>query len=193
MKKALVGFGGHAREVMSQLGMKLTCFVDDDYVVAGTLPLSQFNPNEYELMIAVANSKDRYEIVKRLPTQTKFWSFIHPSSKIMDNNIKIGDGSFIGTNCILTTNITLGKHTLLNRGNHIGHDTIAGDYFSMMPCSVVGGNVNIGNNVYMGSCSNVREKINICDDVVIGMNSGVIKDIHNSGTYIGTPCHRMGG
>ena len=37
MKKALVGYGGHAREVMAQMGTKLTCFVDDDYVVEGTL------------------------------------------------------------------------------------------------------------------------------------------------------------
>ena len=55
MKRALVGYGGHAREVMSQMGVKLTCFVDDEYVVEGTLPLSKFNPKEYELMVAVAD------------------------------------------------------------------------------------------------------------------------------------------
>ncbi len=53
MKRALVGYGGHAREVLSQMGEKLTCFVDDEYVVEGTEPLSKFNPKEYELMIAV--------------------------------------------------------------------------------------------------------------------------------------------
>ena len=52
MKKALVGYGGHAREVMAQMGVKLTCFVDDQYVVEGTRPLSEFNPTEYALMIA---------------------------------------------------------------------------------------------------------------------------------------------
>ena len=36
MKKALVGYGGHAREVMSQMGVKLTCFVDDEYVTENT-------------------------------------------------------------------------------------------------------------------------------------------------------------
>jgi len=35
MKKALVGYGGHAREVMAQMGVNLTCFVDDEYVVYG--------------------------------------------------------------------------------------------------------------------------------------------------------------
>ena len=64
MKKALVGYGGHAREVMAQMGVNLTCFVDDDYVVEGTQPLSKFNPKKYALMIAVADSKSRFDIVK---------------------------------------------------------------------------------------------------------------------------------
>ena len=56
-----------------------------------------------------------------------------------------------------------------------------------MPCSVVGGNVTIGKNVYMGSCSNIREKINITNNVIIGMNGAVVKDIKDSGTYVGVP------
>ncbi len=109
MKKALVGYGGHAREVMAQMGVKLTCFVDDDYVVEGTLPLSKFNPKKYALMVAVADSKDRFDIVQRLPKETKYFTWIHPTALIMSDNIKIGKGSFIGAYSILTSNIKLGK------------------------------------------------------------------------------------
>ena len=66
MKKALIGYGGHAREVMSQMGVKLTCFVDDEYVVYGTRPLSEFDPKEYALMVAVADSRDRFDIIQKL-------------------------------------------------------------------------------------------------------------------------------
>ena len=45
MKRALVGYGGHAKEVMAQMSQKLTCFVDDKYVVEGAQPLSKFDPN----------------------------------------------------------------------------------------------------------------------------------------------------
>ena len=105
MKKALIGYGGHAREVMAQMGVKLTCFVDDKYVVDGTKPISKFNPNEYALMVAVADSKDRFDIVQRLPKGTKFFTWVHPTVLIMDDNIEIGEGAFIGANSILTTNI----------------------------------------------------------------------------------------
>ena len=189
MIKALIGNGGHAREVMAQMGMRIPRFVDDDYVDEETLPLSLFDPSKYIAMVAVANSQDRFNIVNRLPNETKYFSFIHPTSLIM-GDVEIGEGSFIGAYSILTTNIKIGKHAILNRGNHIGHDCRIGDYFSSMPNSVMGGNVEAGDRVYMGSCSNIREKIKICDEVIIGMNAAVVKDVKNSGTYIGVPAIR---
>jgi len=183
MKKALIGFGGHAREVMSQMGIKLTCFVDDEYVNDGSSPLSSFNPKEYIVMVAIANSQDRYNVVNKLPKETQYFTFIHPSAMIMDD-VEIGCGSFIGAYSILTTNIKLGSHSLLNRSNHIGHDSIIGNYFSAMPGSIVSGNVSIGDRVYLGTNSSIREKINICDNVVIGLNTGVVKHISDSGTYV---------
>ena len=95
MKKALVGFGGHAREVMSQMNIKLTCFVDDEYITEDCLPLSLFNPNDYTRMVAIANSQDRFNMVNKLPKETKYFTFIHPTALIM-NGIEIGVGSFVG-------------------------------------------------------------------------------------------------
>jgi sugar O-acyltransferase (sialic acid O-acetyltransferase NeuD family) len=187
MKKALVGYGGHAREVMSQMGIKLTCFVDDKYVVSGTKPLSEFDPNEYAIMVAIANSKDRFDIIQRLPKETKYFTWVHPTALIMDDNIEIGEGSFIGSYSILTTNIKIGKHAILNRGNHIGHDCEIGDYFSAMPGAIVSGNVKIYDLVYMGNNSSIREKLSIHSLVTIGMNSAVVKHIESPGVYGGVP------
>mgnify|MGYP003968301479 CR=1 FL=1 len=191
MKLALFGYGGHAREVACQINQEVTFFVDDQYANDITKPISEFNPEEYLMMVAVADSHDRKTIIDKLPKETKYSTFIHPSVQIMDDNIEVGEGSFIGANSILTTNIKLGKHTLLNRGNHIGHDCFIGDYFSAMPNAVVGGNVWIGNKVYLGSCSNIKEKIKIVDNVTIGMNVGVVSDITEPGVYVGTPAKRI--
>ena len=191
MKLALYGYGGHAREVACQINKEITFFVDDIYSNEIARPISEFNPNEYVMMVAVANSKDRETIVNKLPKETEYFTFIHPSAQIMDDNVEIGEGVFIGANSIITTNIKLGKHALLNRGNHIGHDTVIGDYFSMMPNAVVGGNVTIGDYVYLGSCSNIREKTNLSSDVTIGMNAAVVKDISESGVYVGVPANKL--
>jgi sugar O-acyltransferase (sialic acid O-acetyltransferase NeuD family) len=190
MKKVLIGNGGHAREVMAQMGVNLLRFVDDQYVDNNTLPLSQFDPTKYVAMVAVANSKDRYDITQRLPKETQFFTFIHPTALLMDD-IEIGEGSFIGAYSILTTNIKLGKHTILNRGNHIGHDCRIGDYFSAMPGSIVSGNVTIHDLVYMGNNSSIREKLSVHSLSTIGMNSAVVKHIEETGVYVGCPAVKI--
>lgn len=192
MKKALLGYGGHAREIMFQMGESLPCFVSDNYVCENTLPLSKFNPKQYKLLVAVGDSKVRKQLVDNLPLSTQFFTFIHETAIVSQfYGMSLGEGSFIGAHSIITTNTKLGKHTLLNRGNHIGHDSVIGDYFSAMPGAIISGNTTIGNNVYMGTNSSIREKINITDNVTIGLNSGVIKDITLGGTYVGTPAKKI--
>ena len=191
MLKVLIGYGGHAREIMAQMNMTLTCYVDDEFVNENTLPISKLRFEKCEVMVAIGDPIDRKKIVDKLPSNTKYFSFIHPTAQIMDNNIEIGEGSFVGANSIITTNVKIGKHSLLNRGCHVGHDSVIGDYLSMMPNSVISGNVNIGDCFYMGTNSSVREKINICDNVTIGLNSGVVKDINNEGVYVGLPTKKI--
>jgi sugar O-acyltransferase (sialic acid O-acetyltransferase NeuD family) len=190
MKKVLIGNGGHAREVMAQMGVKLDRFVDDQYVDKETFPISKLDPEKHAVMIAVADSKDRFEIVQRLPKGIQFFNFIHPTALIMDN-VEIGEGSFIGAYSILTTNIKIGKHAILNRGNHIGHDCIIGNYFSAMPGAIVSGNVHIGNRVYLGTNSSVIEKKYLLHDIKIGANSTVVKDIEEPGIYVGCPAKNI--
>ena len=66
MKLALFGYGGHAREVAAQIGKPVTFYVDDQYANDIAKPISKFNPDEEGLIVAVANSKDRKKIIKKL-------------------------------------------------------------------------------------------------------------------------------
>jgi sugar O-acyltransferase (sialic acid O-acetyltransferase NeuD family) len=198
MKKkifSIYGYGGHAREVASQMqqfikknGFDLEFYVDDQYANNYAKPISKFNPEKGSMMVAVADPLIREKMIKNLSKETNFFSFIHPTALVLDNdNINIGEGSFIGAFSVITTNVNIGKHSILNRANHIGHDTIIDDFLSMMPGSIISGNVKAGKRLYIGTNSSIREKLNICDDVIIGLNSGVIKSIVNPGIYIGNP------
>ena len=197
-KKGIIGAGGFGREIYWSLSMfervDAIFFVDDEYF-DGTnkliKPLSKFNPNEYEVVIAIANPKDRERIVNNLPKETKFFTHIHPSVQIHGPDVYIGEGSIICAGCIITTNIKIGKHAHLNLHTTIGHDTVIGDYFTTAPGVKISGNCNISNLVYFGTNSSVREKINIIENVTIGLNSGVVKDINQSGTYVGLPAKKI--
>lgn len=196
MKKAIIGAGGFGREVRAQIldnnkREDITFFVDDIYAKNDILPLGSFDPNEYEAIVAIGDPISRKNIIDRLPKKTKFFTFIHKSVMLLDNNIDIGEGSIICAGCILTTNIKLGKHSHLNLNTTVGHDCIIDEYFTTAPNVNISGNCTIGKNVYMGTGVSIKQQINICDNTVFGMNCAVIRNIIESGTYIGIPARRI--
>ena len=198
MKKGIIGAGGFGREVYWSLNPiernNTVFFVNDEYfdgVDPLVLPLSKFNPLEYEVVIAIADSNARQKIVESLPKGTKFFTHIHFSAQIHGEDVEIGEGSIICAGTIITTNVKIGKHSHLNLITTIGHDCVIGDYFTTAPGVQISGNETIGNRVYFGTRSCVKQKITICDDVIIGMNTGVVKNITESGTYIGTPAVKI--
>ena len=111
MRRALIGAGGHAREVMMQMGEILPCFVDDKYVTKDTLPLSSFNPDEYEVMVVIGESKSRYDMVSKLPINTQYFSYTHPSA-LVGRDVVVGEGAFIGAKSETDDNIKALKITL---------------------------------------------------------------------------------
>jgi sugar O-acyltransferase (sialic acid O-acetyltransferase NeuD family) len=191
MKKALFGYGGHAREVAAQIGEDVDFYVNDEHANHIAKPISSFNPKTHQMMVAIGDSRARFDIVQLLPKETIYFTFIHPTALILDNNIEIGEGSFIGAYSILTTNIKIGKHALLNRANQIGHDSEIGDYFSAMPGAIISGNVKIHDCVYLGTNSSIKEKLIIHSLTTIGMNSCVVKHIEEPGVYAGIPAKKI--
>jgi sugar O-acyltransferase (sialic acid O-acetyltransferase NeuD family) len=198
MRKAIIGAGGFAREVYWSLSiierLNTVFFVDDIYWDNSNnliLPLSQFDPTKYEVLVAIGDPKIRFDMVQKLPKNTKYFTFIHPSVQILDPNIEIGEGSIICAGCILTTNIKIGKHAHLNLQTTIGHDCEIGDYFTTAPGAKISGNCKIYDCVYIGTNASVKEKISIHSLATIGLNAGVVKHITEPGVYTGTPAKLM--
>lgn len=194
MIKALIGAGGFAREVKAQMKQpNMISFVSDEYWVENSdniLPLSKFDSSKYCVNVVIGDPTLRKRMIDTLPSDTKYFTFIHPTAQILDDNILIGEGSIICANCILTTNIVLGKHTHLNLSTTIGHDCVIGDFFTTAPGAKVSGNCNIGSEVYLGTNSSIREKLTICSKVTVGLNGGVVKSISDPGIYVGVPAKR---
>jgi acetyltransferase-like isoleucine patch superfamily enzyme len=198
MKKGIIGAGGFGKEIYWSLPMmdrvNTIFFVDDKYYNGDDpliLPLSQFDPNEYEVVVAIGDSNDRQRMVNSLPNNTKYFTYIHPTVQIHGPDVVIGEGSIICAGSIITTNVKIGKHAHLNLITTIGHDCVIGDYFTTAPGVQISGNEVIGNRVYFGTRSCIKQKIKICDDVIIGMNAGVVNHITESGVYVGTPAKKI--
>jgi len=198
MKKGIVGAGGFGREVYWSLNpierANSVFFVDDEYWDGSDekiLPLSRFESDKFELVVAIADSLHRERIVNSLPKNTKYFTHIHPTAQIQGEDVTIGEGSIVCAGSIITTNVKIGKHAHINLITTIGHDCVIGDYFTTAPGVQISGNETIGNNVYFGTRSCIKQKLSVCDNVIIGMNAGVVKNITEPGTYVGTPAKKV--
>ena len=196
MKKAIIGAGGFGREVKALLldnnpNEIIDFFVDDLYVDEFTNPISSLDFNEYEVIVAIGDPNARMRIINTLPEETRYFTAIHKSVQVLDpSTIKIGEGSIICANTILTTNINIGKHAHLNLATTIGHDTNVGHFFTTAPGAKISGNCMIGDRVYVGTNASIKEKLIIYSDVTIGLNAGVVKNILEPGVYVGVPARK---
>lgn len=182
MKKALIGKGGHSREVASLLPFPVETFTEDKFLLT--------NYKQYEVMVAVGDPLVRHHIVKLLPDDVTYFTYIH-HTVVLGSHVSIGVGSFVGPFCVITTNIEIGDHSILLRGNHIGHDSTLGSFSSLMSGAVVNGNCSLGDQCYLGTNSSIKEKVTLCDKVILGMNGCVIKNLEYPGTYVGVPCYKV--
>jgi sugar O-acyltransferase (sialic acid O-acetyltransferase NeuD family) len=195
MEKVLIGAGGFAREIRAHMNnFSMKCFVDDKYYKENSdniLPISQFDETKYQALVAVGDPRDRFDIVQRLPNNTQYFTFIHPSALVLGNDVEIGEGSIICAGVIITTNVKVGKHTHLNLQTTIGHDCTIGDYFTTAPGVNISGNCKIYDMVYVGTNAALRQELTIHSGATIGLNAGVVKHIEDSGTYTGVPAKKL--
>ncbi len=205
MKKiAIFGAGGFGREVkwlideinLQQPTWEFIGFFDDDFSHA--LYLKEENrlgssadladwKEELAIVLAIGNPVVKRKIFQNIQNpRLQFPVLIHPNVR-MGNDVEIGNGSIICAGCILTVNIKIGKHVILNLGCTVGHDSIIGDFSSFMPSVNISGEVNIGEAVYTGTGAKIINQLNIGEETIVGAGAVVSKTLPPKCTAVGIP------
>ena len=197
MKLAIVGAGGHAKEVFSSLLKDPNFdlrnfagfFVDVDNFNNNLFGhsvqnINLLNPKEHQVHIAVGDIPFRIKISKELLNKGfDFVSIVDPSS-VLANNVLIGDGTFIAPSATINIDSKIGFCTIINTGSIVSHDANILDYINISPGVILCGSVSIGSGSYIGAGTIIREKVKVESNVTIGMGSVVSSDVENEGTYI---------
>ena len=113
-------------------------------------------------------------------------TIVHPQAEVPDT-VKVGEGSAIFANTSISPNARIGRHVYVAQGSSVGHDTVLGDYTSLMPCAVVSGDCMIGEGVTIGTNATVIEGLSVGDGATIGAGAVVVKDVAAGETVIGNP------
>ena len=211
-KVVIVGAGGFGREVewlinrinkISQT-YEVIGFADDrieigkqvghSKVIMNTGELSKTS-EKYNVVIAIANAKIRKMIAEKL-IQNKnlvFPNIIDPSVIYEEEEISIGEGNIICAGTIITVNISIGNFNIIDIDCTIGHDDILKNYVTLYPSVNVSGNVEINDCTEIGTGAQIIQGLTITENVVVGASAAVVKNIEESGTFIGVPAKKIKG
>ena len=194
----IIGASAHGRiaaDTIKSMGGNIRGFIDDAFdvgskideipVLGSTECVENYQDCEY--IIAIGNR----EIRKKLSSLPVQWAtIIHPSA-IISPSAKIGKGSFVMPLAIVNASASVGDFSIVKSGAVIEFGTKTGDFCNFAPNSAVGSSSNIGNSVQISIGASVRNNINICDNVTVGAGAVVIRDIKESGAYVGVPAKKI--
>ncbi len=205
-KLIIIGASGFGREVAwlverineNNPTWDLVGFLDDDlsiqgkeingYKVLGTVDTIPTYADAY-FVCAIGSSKIRKSVVEkvyRADSKIKFATLVDPSVEC-SKSVNIGEGSIICAHSIMTVDIEIGKHNVINLDCTIGHDSTLKDFVTLYPSVNVSGMCNIGQCTEIGTGAKIIQEKNICDECIVGAGAVVIKDIKQSGVYVGIP------
>ena len=140
---------------------------------------------------AVGSARIRKAIIEKLEdSSVRFATLIDPSV-LMSGTVEIGEGTMICAGNILTVDIKIGRHVIINLDCTVGHNTIAEDFVTLYPSVNVSGNVHLGECSEMGTGAQIIQGRTIAENTIVGAGAVVTKDITESGTYVGSPARKI--
>ena len=150
---------------------------------------SQFKNGQFdELFIGIGyrHLELRTALFKRFSGHIPFGKMIHPSAYV-DPSCHVGEGAVLLPGCVLDRNVSIGPNVLLNTGVRIAHDSRVGGHTFVAPAVAMAGFVQVGQGCNLGINTTVIDNITIVDGVRTGGGTVVIKNLIESGLYVGAP------
>jgi sugar O-acyltransferase (sialic acid O-acetyltransferase NeuD family) len=202
----ILGAGGFAKEVLfliedknkvsARTEFNVKAFSEDNSKRVGELlngvpiidtkEIEDWDRDSIKLICAIGDPIRRSLIERFKNRGFEFCSVIHPSV-ISSQYVNVGEGSIICAGNILTTQVAIGKHVIVNLDCTIGHDVIIEDYCTISPGVHISGRVHIKQQTYIGTGSAIIERLNIGKNSVIGAGAVVTKDIPDNVVAVGMP------
>lgn len=200
----IIGAGGFGREVawlaerinQSDPVWNLKGFIDDNEKIWGT-EMDGYRvlggcdylkaQNDVYAVCAVGAPHIRKKIIEKLKGSSITFASIIDPSVLLSDKVQIGEGCIICAGTILTVDVTVGNHVIINLDCTVGHDAVLYDYVTIYSSVNVSGNVTVETCVELGTGAQIIQGKSIGADTVIGAGAVVVKDMPENCTAVGSP------
>lgn len=202
-KLLIIGASGHGK-VVADIAMKMNkwqriAFLDDNETIKLSLGIEvvgkldeAFNLlEEYDIIVGVGNNATRKKLQEKLEAKgASISTLIHPNAVVGDQ-VEIASGTAVMAGVVINCGTRIGKGCIINTGATIDHDNVIGDYVHISPGANIAGTVKIGKGTWVGIGSVVSNNVNITSGCKVGAGAVVVKDITDTGIYVGIPARRV--
>ena len=202
-KLLIIGASGHGK-VIADIALKMNkwksiMFLDDDENIKSSMGIEVIGRtadaikymNNYDIFVAIGSNVTREKIQERLEAEgVSIPVLIHPMA-VIGKQVEFGVGTAVMAGAIINCCTEIGKGCIINTGATIDHDNFIEDYVHISPGVHTAGTVKIGKGTWLGVGSKVSNNIYIIRGCKIGAGTVVVKDIIESGTYVGVPAKKI--
>lgn len=198
----IIGASGHGKviaDIIQKSGDVVRGFLDDAAnlpenvagipVLGGTADYEKYT--DCSFVIAIGNAAIRRRIAERLQGQVAWYTAVHPAATVAGLGVEIGEGTVVMAGAVINPCAQIGCHCIINTCAVIEHDNRLEDYVHVSPGAVLAGTVSVGENTHIGAGACVKNNLSIAANCTVGVGAVVVKDITESGTYVGVPARRL--
>ncbi|MED2865878.1 acetyltransferase [Bacillus thuringiensis] len=206
MKKKLliIGAGGHGK-VIADIALKMNkwkyiAFLDDNEDAKTSMGIEIIDKStnaskyikEYDFFVGIGNNAIRKKVQEQLEDQGAIIPvLIHPSA-IIGEQVYLEAGTVVMAGTVINCCTKIGKGCIINTASTVDHDNKLGDYVHLSPGAHLAGTVSIGCGTWIGIGCVVSNNVDITSNCKFGAGAVIVRNINETGTYVGIPVKKIG-
>lgn len=202
-KLLIIGASGHGK-VIADIALKMNkwksiVFLDDNESIKSSMGIDVIGKSydvlkyikDYDIFVAIGNNTTREKIQEKLEAEgASIPVLIHPMA-VIGEQVGFGAGTAIMAGVVINCCSNIGKGCIINTGSTIDHDNLIEDYVHISPGVHTAGTVKIGKGTWLGVGSKVSNNLYIISGCKVGAGAVVVRDITETGIYIGVPARKL--
>ena len=196
------GFGREFHQIVEDVNQQckswnLLGFLDENcnlfgkevhgYPILGGISWLQDHPGVY-VSVAIGNPavKRKLVLMMRGLGHDLFATLVHPRAWL-GNRVSVGSGSILFAGALVSTDIRIHEHVMINKNATVGHDAVLADFVTVAPNASVSGAVTIDIGCDVGANSTIIQEVVVGPWSIIGAGAVVTKNMPGNVTVVGVP------
>jgi sugar O-acyltransferase (sialic acid O-acetyltransferase NeuD family) len=140
----------------------------------------------------IGEGADRRSEVAARAGEVAGWAIlVHPNVTFDPDSVRFGEGCVVCAGTSLTTDLTLGRHVVLNLHCTVGHDCLLEDFVSVMPGCHLSGGVTLREAAFLGTGAIVLPGVEVGAGAAVGAGAVVTREVPPGATVVGVPARAV--